>query len=189
MDPHWSSSIAIMLCVILETILPCSVSSSYAIFKDLHPTPQGSLRESCLCWPDRLLDTNHAHDTKWRSRVDRWTNTHGRKTIFNWPDLFIAISIIYIEVLAAYSCPLGMINIFHFHYNLHYTYVIIFYRSRLLLLFQHIAESYTLFYVKEWKPGNGSKKVYLGGLNVTKYYKIAQPNTNTFTISHMTQLT
>ena len=60
MGPHSLSSIVIMLNVILETSLPCSVPSSYAILKVLHSTPQGSLHESCLCWRDRRLDGNHA---------------------------------------------------------------------------------------------------------------------------------
>ena len=65
MDPHWSSSIAIMLSVILKTILPCSFSSSYVILKNLHSTPQGSLQVKFCAGLDRCLDIdiNHAHDT------------------------------------------------------------------------------------------------------------------------------
>ena len=54
-----------MLCVILETILLCSISSSYTILKNLHSTPQGSLQVKVCAGLDRRLDIdiNHTHDT------------------------------------------------------------------------------------------------------------------------------
>ena len=54
-----------MLCVILKTILLCSFSSSYAILKNLHPTPQGSIQVKVCAGLDRRLDIgiNHADET------------------------------------------------------------------------------------------------------------------------------
>lgn len=77
-DPHWLSSITIIVCVILATIPLCSVSSSYAPIVDLHDTPKGSLQvKSCSGLDSRLeVDRNHAHDTKWQSESSGYTDTH-----------------------------------------------------------------------------------------------------------------
>ena len=86
--------------------------------------------------------------------MDGWTTQKGEKKCSIGQDLLQIMQALHNFFIDHSIVPLGLINIFHFHYTLHYIYVILFYRSRFLLILQQIAASYTFLAI--FKESNKS---------------------------------